>query len=151
MGLLLGMARAAATFLAGSLAKIARVLCGLARRVVTFSIIASAPVAAHGAGLASSAPVSGIRWGEAGKFDLKETLRTRSLARTMRGRSAPAAATHTNSNWSAGAGNVVERVGAAHMTFNLETLPVTIGGQRFVLSHFTVTPTRVRGTVSAAF
>ncbi|WP_230558858.1 hypothetical protein, partial [Sphingomonas segetis] len=58
------------------------------------------------------------------------------------------------SNWSprtggAGGGQLARPAGRP--PFNLETLPVTLGGQHFILSRFTMSRAGVRGMISTAF
>lgn len=120
---------------------------------VALAILASAANGAQVSGQASGAPAPGTRWGEPAAFRLKGTVRMRSARESARRRSAVAATGQPVSNWSPriGVGSGQSARNAARPPFSLETLPVRIGGQRFVLSRFTMNRAGVRGMISTAF
>lgn len=122
--------------------------------LVALAAMAWATAAAHAGGLPPDAAASGTRWGEAAAFSLKATVRVRSVPRTFAGR----IRSHGNdagSNWIPrvrdGGGTGASVRGTGRPPFNLETLPVTIGGHSFILSRFTMSRAGVRGMISTAF
>ena len=119
------------------------------------SLLALAIIAWAAAAPQVGTRASDARWGESAAFSLKATFSVRSVPPTVTGRSRSGTEGVAASNWSprlpGGAGPGRSARGAGRAPFNLETLPVTIGGQRFVLSRFTMSRAGVRGMISTAF
>ena len=130
--------------------------------------VAAIAVTASGAQAAVAirdGPPTAMRWGKATGYSLEATIRARSAdcaeRRTSDGRNPLdmsmngfcVAQDQTGFDWRVGqqrASNVPQRrTGLRHV--NMETVPVTVLGRRFVLSHFTVTRQRVRLMISTDF
>jgi len=123
--------------------------------LLALAILASAPAAAQAGGPASNAPAPRMRWSDAAAFSLKATVPVPTMPLTVAGRRGSGAKGVARSNWSprirGGAGPGASAWGPGGPRFNLEAVPVTIGGQRFILSRFTMSRAGVRGMISTAF
>jgi hypothetical protein len=115
------------------------------------------------------APEARTHWGQASSYHLETTIRVLSVNVPVRGASfgdSPVSVSKTpkfggdakvesGSNWSprverfSGRGAAILRRTSKH--FNLETVPVTVLGRRFVFSRFTVNRRGVHGTLSTGF
>ena len=145
----------------------AGVLSRFACRAI-LALMAAAATVSHAAGPDRNAPAPGTRWGEAGTYKLT-TARPPILYQTARGRTfehslatadyrpkrGPAGKDQAGSNWSPriaqDAGRSASPRRLARAPFDLETLPVTVLGRRFVFSRFTMNRKGVRGMVSTDF
>ena len=141
------------------------VLFGIACRIALAAMIAAA-TAAHAD--ADGASVSGTRRDEAAAYNLKTSvhLSIRAAIRApafdisiesgeYRPRRGGGTQGQVRSNWSLRIDRVADRSATrppnARMPFDLETLPVKVGGRRFVLSRFTMDRRGVLGMISTRF
>ena len=141
---------------------------GALARLGIRAAVAAIAVAASGSQAAAAirdGPPTAMRWGKATGYSLEATIRARSAdcaeRRRSDGRNSPdmsmdglcVAQNQTGSDWRVGQQRASyaspRRTGLRHV--NMETVPVTVLGRRFVLSHFTVTRQRVRLMISTDF
>jgi hypothetical protein len=114
-------------------------------------------------------PEAGTHWGQASSYHLETTIRVLSVNAPVRGaslgdfpvsvsktlKSGGDAKVESGFDWSPRVGRFSSR-GAATLRrtskhFNMETVPVTLLGRRFVFSRFTVNRRGVHGTLSTGF
>jgi len=146
----------------------AGVLSRFACRAI-LALMAAAATVSHAAGPARNAPAPETRWGDAAAYKLKAAGRGPILDQAARSRTfehslvtadyrptrGGTGKDQAGSNWSPriaqGAGRSASPRRLARAPFDLETLPVTVLGRRFVFSRFTMNRKGVRGMVSTDF